>query len=169
MSGISKRENKTVYQTRREALGWSRARAAEETYISENRLEKIETGKTMAAPEDIVAMADAFNYPELCNYYCVNECAIGDKLDIPVTERKSLPTIVLEVLTTLNQLNKEKDRLIEIASDEQITEDEMNDFIRIHDNLENISATVDSLKLWLSDAISTGSINKSMLNQLQKK
>ena len=169
MSGISKRENKTNYQTRREELGWSRAKAAEETYISENRLEKIETEKTMATPEDVIAMADAYGSPELCNYYCTSECAIGERLRIPVTERKSLPAIVLEVLNILNQLNKEKDRLVEIAYDEQISEDEMQDFVRIRDELEKITATADSLKLWVSDAISTGSINKDMLDQLQEK
>lgn len=168
MSGISKRENKTIYQIRREELGWSRAKASEETFISENRLEKIETLKTLPTPEDIVAMADAYNAPELCNYYCVNECAIGERLRIPMTERKSLPRIVLEVLTTLSQLEKEKDRLVEIANDEQITEDEMHDFVRIRDELEKISATADSLKLWISDAMTSGSISKEMLEKVGK-
>jgi len=169
MSGISKRENKTSYQICRESLGWSRAKAAEETFISENRLEKIETEKTMATPEDVVAMADAYLSPGLCNHYCVHECAIGERLQIPVTERKSLPRIVLEVLTTLSTLDKEKDRLVEIANDEQITEDEMHDFVRIRDELEKISATADSLKLWISEAISTGSINKDLLEAIQKR
>ena len=168
MSGISKRENKTIYQIRREELGWSRAKASEETYISENRLEKIETLKTLPTPEDIVAMADAYNAPELCNYYCVNESAIGERLHIPMTERKSLQRIVLEVLTTLSQLEKEKDRLVEIANDEQITEDEMHDFVRIRDELEKISATADSLKLWISDAMTSGSISKEMLEKVGK-
>ena len=161
MSGISKRENKTAYQLRREELDWSRAKASEATFISESRLEKIETGKTFATPEDIVAMAEAYRFPELCNHYCVNECAIGDRLDVPLTERKGLAKIVLEVLTTLNQLDREKDRLIEIASDEQVTDDEMPDFLKIQKQLESISATVDSLKLWVSDAIADGSISKN--------
>lgn len=160
MSGISKRENKTVYQLRRENLNWSRAKASEMTYISESRLEKIETGKTIAAPEDVVAMADAYKAPELCNHFCVNECAIGDALEISITERKGLAKIVLEVLTTLNLLEKEKDRLIEIAADEQIADDEMADFLKIQDQLEHISTTADSLKLWISDAVATGTIKK---------
>ena len=160
MSGISKRENKTVYQLRREDLDWSRAKASEMTYISESRLEKIEAGKTIATPEDIVAMAKAYKAPELCNHFCVNECAIGDVLEISLTERKGLAKIVLEVLTTLNLLDKEKDRLIEIAADEQISDDEMADFLEIQTQLEHISATADSLKLWISDAVSSGTIKK---------
>ena len=169
MSGVSKRENKTAYQLRREKLEWSRAKASEETFISESRLEKIESGKTLATPEDIVAMADAYKAPELCNHYCVNECAIGDMLEVSLTERKGLAKIVLEVLTTLNLLDKEKDRLIEIAADEKITDDEMADFLTIQNQLDNISATADSLKLWISDALASGRINKKMLESLQKK
>ena len=162
MSGVSKRENKTAYQLRREDLDWSRAKASEETYISESRLEKIESGKTLAAPEDVVAMADAYNAPELCNHYCVNECAIGDKLEISLTERKGLAKIVLEVLTTLNLLDKEKDRLIEIAADEMITDDEMTDFLKIQNQLDNISSTADSLKLWIAEAIASGKITNDV-------
>lgn len=169
MSGISKRENKTIYQLRREEFDWSRAKASEMTYISESRLEKIEAGKTMATPEDIVAMAEAYKSPELCNHYCVNECAIGAQLDMPLTERKGLAKIVLEVLTLLNMLDKEKDRLIEIAADEQITDDELSDFLKIQIQLGHISATADSLKLWISDAISTGTISMDKLGSLQDK
>ena len=160
MSGISKRENKTIYQLRREELDWSRAQASEITYISESRLETIEAGKTLATPEDIVAMAEAYKFPELCNHFCVNDCAIGDMLEISLTERKGLAKIVLEVLTTLNLLDKEKDRLIEIAADELITDDEMADFLKIQNQLDHISSTADSLKLWISDAIASGSIKK---------
>lgn len=169
MSGKSKRENKTVYQLRREELEWSRAKASEETYISENRLEKIETGKTIATPEDVVAMALSYKYPELCRHYCAYECAIGEHLDIPMTERKGLAKIVLEVLTTLNQLDKEKDRLIEIAADEQISDDEMADFKRIQDQLADISATAESLNLWISNAVSEGKIDINSISGTTKK
>ena len=167
MSGKSKRENKTVYQLRREELEWSRAKASEETYISENRLEKIETGKTTATPEDVVAMAKSYKYPELCRHYCAHECAIGEHLDIPMTERKGLAKIVLEVLTTLNQLDKEKDRLIEIAADELITDDEMADFKRIQVQLADIASTAESLKLWITDAIIKGNIDAESIKELK--
>ena len=158
MSGVSKRENKTVYQIRREDLGWSREKASEMTYISEGRLEKIETRKTLASPEDIIAMADAYHMPELCSHYCANECAIGGRLEKSVTERKGLAKIVLEVLTTLNHLDREKDRLIEIAADEQVSDDELDDFDKIQIQLDEISASAESLKLWIADAVNEGSI-----------
>ena len=158
MSRTSKKENKTVYQTRREELGLSREKASELTYISENRLENIEMEKTCPSPEDIVSMARAYKMPELCNHYCVNECAIGNTLNISLTEKKGLANIVLEVLNTLNSLDKEKNRLIEIAADEKITDDEIADFTHIQCQLERISATAESLKLWISNALNDGAI-----------
>ena len=168
MSRTSSKENKTVYQIRREELGLSREKAAELTYISDNRLEKIELEKTKASPEDVVAMAEAYGMPELCNHYCANECAIGNRLSISLTERKGLATIVLEVLNTLNTLDNEKNRLIEIAADERIAEDELEDFARIQAQLEKITATVDSLKLWIDRAISEGSIDRDKMDAVRK-
>lgn len=166
MSRTSNRANKSIFQIRREELGLSRAKASEMTFISENRLEKLESGKTLISPEDVVAMSDAYHMPELCNHYCAYECAIGDRLNITKTERKGLAKIVLEVLTALNHLDQEKNRLVEIAADERITEDELQDFIRIQKQLENISSIIDSLKLWISNSISEGSINSEELHSI---
>ena len=166
MSRTSSKENKTIYQTRREDLGISREKASELTCISENRIENIENEKTRANPEDIVAMAEAYKMPELCNHYCVHECAIGSNLNMSLTERKGLAKIVLEVLTTRNLLNRDKNRLIEIAADEMITEDEMADFTRIQAQLKDISSTADSLNLWISNAINEGTLDKDLLETL---
>lgn len=169
MSRISTKDNCTIYQLKRENLGWSRAKAAEETYISESRIEKIESEKTKANPEDVVAMADSYKSPELCNHYCVHECAIGQKLNFGEIENKNLAQIVLEILTTLNQLDQEKNRLIEIAADEHVSDDELADFVKIQTQLNNISQTVDSLKLWVMNTISSGNLNEDKLEELSNK
>ena len=41
------------------------------------RIEKIENERVEAHPEEILVMADKYKAPELCNYYCSNQCAIG--------------------------------------------------------------------------------------------
>ena len=164
MGRISTREKKTVYQLRRENLKWSRSKAAEMLHISENKLEKIETEKTRPTPVDITSMADAYGCPELYSHYCVNECEIGKKLGFSETQEKGLASIVLELLTSLNMLNDEKNRLIEIAADEKISSDELDDFIRIRNQLDSISTTVDSLKLWISKSIASGNIDAKRLD-----
>ena len=51
------------------------------------------------------------------------------------------------MLASLNSVDKEKNRLIEITSDGIITEDEYEDFAMIQDKLEKISVTADALQL----------------------
>ena len=59
---------KTPFQKRREDLGLSREKAAEILDgISCERLYSIEHGKARPTPEDILAMADGYKDPTLCN------------------------------------------------------------------------------------------------------
>lgn len=68
--------------------------------------------------------------------------------------------IILEMLANLNALVKEKDRLVEITVDGNITPDEMPDFKSIQNRLEEMSLVVDALKLWFNNAVSTGQIKE---------
>ena len=116
MGKKSIKENKNVYQLAREAMDYTRDKAAEEMgYVSSDRIEKIESEKTTPHPDEILAMASAYKSPELCNYYCTHECPIGQK-NMPVLEVKGLSQIVLEMLAGLNSVNKEKERLILLLS-----------------------------------------------------
>ena len=112
-------------------------------------------------------MAEAYKKPELCNYYCTHECRIGIE-HIPEVRSKGLSQIVLGMLATLNTLNREKDRLIEITEDEVISDDELPDFVRIQTELEKISLTVETLKLWVRNTIVSGGIDPKKLEQIRK-
>ena len=57
-------------------------------------------------------MAAKYRRPSLCNYYCSNQCPIGQAY-VPEIEMKELSAIVLEMLASLNCVNREKERLIE--------------------------------------------------------
>ena len=71
MGRKSVKECKNEYQLAREAAGLTRAEAADLMgYVSESRIEKIESEKSAPHPDEIVAMADAYKKPGLCNYYC---------------------------------------------------------------------------------------------------
>jgi len=149
MGKKSTRENKTIYQLYREAAGLTMDKASElMESVSVSRIEKIESGKSNPYPEEVLSMASCYKAPDLCNHYCSNECAIG-KIYVPKTKDKDLANIVLEVIATLNSLEKHKDRLIEIAADGKVEEDELKDFDFIKAELEKVSGSVDSLQLWL--------------------
>lgn len=163
MGRKSTKENKNIYQTSRENAGFTRDSAAEQLeFISSDRIEKIENEKTAPHPDEILAMADCYKNPSLCNYYCSHECPIGKEY-VPEVAAKDLSMITLEMLSTLNSLSKEKDRMIDIAADGKITEDEVTDFLRIKSNLDNMSLAIESLKLWVQNTIASGEIDKDLL------
>ena len=167
MGKRSIKENKNNYFEGSDSLGLSRAQASELMEgISESSLEKMETGKTNIYPEDVVLMAKAYKRPDLCNYYCTHECAIG-KTSVPEVKISSLSEIVLGMLSSLNSLERQKDRLIEITADGQISDDELEDFANIQKQLEHIDATVEALKLWVNGTIAEGKINKEKLDALK--
>ena len=81
----------------------------------------------------------AYKNPSLCNYYCSHECPIGIKY-VPEIKVKDLSQITLEMLATLNRLTKEKERLIEITVDGELSEDEIRDFHKIKMDLEKMAS-----------------------------
>ena len=159
MGRKSTKENKNIYQTSREEAGLTREAAAELLeFISSDRIEKIENEKSLPHPDEILAMADCYKNPTLCNYYCSHECPIGQEY-VPEVKLKDLSQITLEMLASLNSLEKEKMRLVEITVDGVISEDEKEDFERIQTQLAQIAMAVDSLQLWVQKAVIDGKIS----------
>ena len=159
MGRVSTKENKNPFQLARESLGLSREKASESLQIlTPERIEKIENEKTNPYPEEILAMADGYQMPDLCNYYCSNVCPIG-QIYVPEVKTKDLSRIVLEMIASLNRITDKKDRLIEIAADGNISNDEIDDLIRIQDELEKISITIEGLQLWVEKMLSSGAID----------
>lgn len=143
----------------------TRAQASEATYISESRIEKIEYDQMQINPQDVVAMARAYKKPSLCNYYCANDCEIG-KESVPELQFTNLSQIVLTLLSSMNRLNDEKDKLIRISADDRIDPDELSDFVSIKKQLDEISVTIETLKLWLNQMIVNGDISKEQYESL---
>ncbi|MBR5515627.1 MAG: XRE family transcriptional regulator [Clostridia bacterium] len=169
MGRASIKENKNIYQLTREELGYTRERAQEVLgTVSAERIEKIENEKTIAYPEEILCMAEKYNEPKLCNYYCSNECPIGKKY-VPEIKTKELAQIVLEILASLNSMERKKERFIEIAADGTVRQDELEDFVYIQKELERISITVEALQLWTEKMISLGVIDRDSYEEELKK
>lgn len=160
MGRKSTKENKNIYQLSREKMNYTRETAAEELgFVSSDRIEKIENEKTTPHPEEILAMADAYKNPMLCNYYCSHECPIGKEY-VPEVKAKELSQITLEMLATLNKLTHEKERLIEITVDGELTKEELPDFLKIKKELEKMALAIDSLNLWIDNTIASRKISR---------
>jgi len=161
MGKKSIKENKNIYQQLRENLGYTREEAGDLIPgVSADRIEKIENERSNVHPDEILLMAKAYKAPELCNYFCSHECPIGIE-NIPEIKQADLSRIILDMIATLNSIEREKNRLIEIAADGQITQDEFEDFKRIRGQLAHISGTISQMQLWLDKTIAEGLIDPS--------
>ena len=159
MARKSTKENKNIYQRTREALDLTREEASDLLVtMSPERIEKIENERTMPHPDEVLVMAQKYKQPSLCNYYCANQCPIGAQY-VPEIKVKDLSQIILEMLASLNSMQKEKDRLIEITVDGKVSGDELADFVAIQEQLEKISVAVETLQLWCERLLATGAID----------
>lgn len=165
MGRSSTRENKTRYQLAREELGLSREKASEllET-IAPERIEKIESERSLPRPDEVLIMAEKYKTPSLCNYFCARQCPIGQQY-VPEISSSELSDIVLKMLASLNAMDRKKERLIEIAADGTISKDEIDDFVRIQKELECISVTVETLQLWVEKMLANGRIDTEAYNK----
>ena len=135
--------------------------------ISPERIERIESGRSNAHPDEVVLIAEKYQCSHLCNYFCANECEIGRQY-VPEIKSKDLSQIILEMLASLNAMQRKQERLIEITSDGVIEEDEVNDFITIQEELEKISITVETLQLWAEQKLASGDIDMKDYQKAKK-
>ena len=169
MGRISMKENKNIYHICREELGLSREKASELLeVIPPERIEKIENEKSLPRPDEVLIMAEKYKVAKLCNYYCANQCPIGREY-VPEIQIKDLSQIVLEMLASLNSMRKKQERLIEITADGKIDENEIEDFILIQEELEKISITVETMRLWSEQMLANNVINMKIYQAHKEK
>ena len=166
MACISARDGKNVYWKAREKMGLTREGASEllETMPPE-RVARIEYEQFLPHPDEVLLMSEKYREPMLCNYYCSQQCPIGQQY-VPEIKIKDLSQIVLEMLASLNSMQRQTERLIDISADGIIDNDELKDFIRIQKELEKISITVETLQLWAEQMLATGKIDMEQYKAL---
>ena len=169
MARVSTKENKNIYHKTRESLQLTREAASDLLEcIAPECIEKIENERSLPHPDEVLVMAEKYKQPSLCNYYCANQCPIGQQY-VPEVKIKDLSQIVLEMLASLNSMSKQKERLIEITVDGKVTGDELEDFIYIQEELERISIAVETLQLWSERMLATGAIDVEQYNALKNR
>ena len=162
MARVSTKENKNIYHKTRESLQLTREAAGELLEsITPERIEKIENERSLPHPDEVLVMAEKYKQPSLCNYYCANQCPIGQQY-VPEIKVKDLSQIVLELLASLNAVSKQKDRLIEITADGEISDDQIEDFVSIQEELERISVAAETLQFWCEKMLATGVIDEKL-------
>jgi len=141
------------YEARKRAAEYddrlsSREGAAERLGMSASSVADAELGLTKCMPVDkAVMMADLYNAPHLLNYYCLHECPIGCRQSIS-DEVLDIDRVTVKLLKNLkvNQLTEMKDKLLDIAEDGIISDDEKPNLREILAYLDKLAKTVSELK-----------------------
>ena len=125
----------------------SREKAAEIIGIDRTRLARIELDTISPYPEEVKAMAIAYNTPELCNTYCARECPIG-KNSVREVTIDDFDRLALKVLGSLKDIDSLRASLIAISEDGDIDESEEQTFNNILESLDKISTNAKALRIW---------------------
>ena len=145
------------YRQLRDSLGWSREHAASELGMSDDKLERIENGRQAPNPQDVLAMSRAYHSPQLCNYYCNQQCEIGRRY-VPEVPDADLPDIIVRLLNSIYEAEDTKKVLVRITADSQIDKDEIPDLVRIQNTFEELSIMIEALQLCIERKIADSEI-----------
>lgn len=115
-------------------------------YIERTKLLAIESGDKIPGPDDVASMAKVYDAPELCNYYCSNQCPLGGGK--PSLMYEDLSEIAVRLLSAMHYLEKSSDTIYRVFEDGKINDYEVDDFMKIIETLKKLSYGADSLELW---------------------
>lgn len=161
---MSSKSEKNIYIATRKNLNLTREQVVNKTEtISIDRLEKIENGRANITPYDVTELASAYNAPTLCNYYCMNECQIGQSMNLALNI-PPLPNIILETVASLNDINPFINHLISITRDGNISDEEISLFAKIQYTLEEVSLSINTLSNWVEQSKNDNGINSELLD-----
>jgi len=116
--------------------------------IERTRLLRIEGGKLIPHPEDVGVLAQAYEAPELINYYCTKQCPLGRERGMEPLVHNDLDRIIVLLMTSLHTIERVEDELCRIFEDGKVSEEEKKDFKRLINTLSKIAYSAESLKLW---------------------
>ncbi|MBO6267630.1 MAG: XRE family transcriptional regulator [Clostridium sp.] len=128
----------------------SREIAADLLGISASTLAKHELGVTKCVPVDtVVMMADLYKAPELRNWYCKNECPIGEQRPM-ATRIGSIERITVKLLADMDgdRISRMKADLLDIARDGKVTPDEAGKMQKVMELLDELTETISELRMY---------------------
>ncbi len=149
----TKAANSVFYLTRIAAAAHndrlsSREGAAEETGIDRTRLARIELGSINPYPEEVLLMSDAYDAPQLMNYYCSHVCPIGQQTVEPC-EMLDFDRMMFRALSAIQNAEQISETIIGIAKDGKVGQDEAGKMQAVMDYLQNVGTAADEMQLWI--------------------
>ena len=122
-------DNRNIYKSARMSAGFSQEQAAELLDISVESVRAYETGQRTPPDQTVAAMARCYETPWLT----LEHARLTDELGIfpRGVRRRTLAQAVLRLLRKRREFGEHEQRLMEIAEDGSVDEDEAEDFALI--------------------------------------
>lgn len=97
----------------------SREGAADVTGIERTRLARLELGTITPHPDEVRVLADAYNTPELMDYYCAHDCQIGRCMGglLPAAQSSSIEQLAVQAAIALRNAENIRESLLDISAD----------------------------------------------------
>ena len=102
-------------------------------------------------------------------YNAIVKCHINGDSNVFIEFMLKQIDKILETIASLNEINPLTTRLIQIARDGKISDDEIKDFAFISNKLDEISLAIDSLNLWVDKTAGEQGLNIELLREEKKK
>lgn len=157
-----------IYRRLRKQMGWSREYAAEQLGMSDDKLERIENGRQMPNPQDVLNMSNVYRAPELCNYYCHNECEIGRQY-VPEVPSSELSDIILRLLDAVYKVEDIDKILVSITADGVIEDEEIEPLVNVQNTLEKLSVMIEALQICIERKVDNGEISGDLYYEICQK
>lgn len=101
---------------------------------------------TVPTPDEVLLMVEKYDAPELCNYYCTQQCPIG--IGGRLLNYNSLGEISASLMSALYFLDGVKDSIHTILADNLVSEEEKQEFLKSLNILKSIAYSAECLELW---------------------
>ena len=149
----TKAANSEFYLARMSATSFndkmaSREGAAEETGIDRTRLARIALGSINPYPEEVLLMSDAYDAPQLMNFYCSRICPIGRQTVEPC-KMLEFDRMMFQALGALQDAERISEIIVGIAKDGQVGQDEAEKMRAVMDFLKNVGIAADEMQMWV--------------------
>ena len=128
-----------IYRTGRHTAGLTQERWAECLGISPEAVRQYEGGIIMPSDEVVLRMAEVSGMHILAYWHLVRKSRLAAKILPELEEQKGLPEAVLGLLIQLDDFREDgMKKLVRIAADGKIDEDETEEYLRILDQLREL-------------------------------
>ena len=134
-----KERSGNIYRNARQTAGLTQERWAEYLGISPEAVRQYEGGIIMPGDEVVLKMAEVSGMHILAYWHLVRKSRLAAKILPELEEQKGLPEAVLGLLIQLDDFREDgMKKLVRIAADGKIDEDETEEYLRILDQLREL-------------------------------